>query len=123
LINVVETLSEANKLTGEIINHAGAIKSIMIAKLINRFIKFPPLLKLESLFYIKSRILKIFYRVFEFVKVMIAFLIPLPSADHCRRCKMQVGRLRVRLSRYDAEYVKNLRRVKLNASDSWRDRN
>jgi hypothetical protein len=81
LINVVETLSEANKLTGEIINHAGAIKSIMIAKLINRFIKFPPLLKLESLFYIKSRILKIFHRVFEFVKVTIAFLIPLPSAD------------------------------------------
>jgi hypothetical protein len=119
----VETLSEANKLTGEIINHAGAIKSEMIAKLINRFIKFPPLLKLESLFYIKPRILKIFYRVFEFVKVTIAFLIPLPSADRCRGCKMQVGPPARSSVRHDAEYVKNLRRVKLNASDSWRDRN
>src|SRR5215203_4161791 len=68
LTNVVKALSEANKLTGEIINHAGTIISIRGAKLINRFIKFPPLLKLENVFYITPRILKVIHHVPESIR-------------------------------------------------------
>jgi len=65
LTNDVNPLSEANKLTGEIINHAGIIKSMTGAKLINCFTKFPSLLKLEYVFYIKPRILKGIHHVAE----------------------------------------------------------